>query len=85
MVRLLFLYYRIWLNPEAGNMNRILCSDWVLGRARWERLSPAFFPPFPLSLFLAKLVRSRLLDIGSFRSLFLSFFLSFSSAFLLTS
>ena len=74
MVCLLFLYYSIWLNPEAGNMKRIQCSDWLPGRARWARLSPAFLPPFSLSLFLAKFVRSRFLDIG----LFLSFSLSFS-------
>ena len=51
MVRLLFLYYSIWLNPEAGNMNRILCSDWLPGRARWARLSSTFPPPFPLLSF----------------------------------
>lgn len=74
MVCLLFLYYSIWLNPEAGNMKRIQCSDWLPGRARWARLSPAFLPPFSLSLFLAKFVRSRFLDIGLFLSFSLSFF-----------
>lgn len=73
MVRLLFLYYSIWQNPKAGKMKRILCSDWLPGRARWARLSSAFFPPLSLSLFLAKLVRSRLLDIGLFLSLSLFF------------
>ena len=76
MVCLLFLYYSIWLSPEAGNMSQILCSsDWLPGRARWARLSPAFFPSFSLSLFLTKFGRSRLLDIGLFLSLF--FFLRF--------
>ena len=54
MVRLLFLYYSTWLNPEARKMKRFLCSDWLPGRARWARFSPAFFPSFSLSLFLAK-------------------------------
>lgn len=54
MVRLLFLYYSIWLNPEARKMKRFLCSDWLPGRARWARFSPAFFPSFSLSPFLAK-------------------------------
>ena len=60
MVRLLFLYNITWLNPEAGNIKRILCSDWLPGRARWA----ALVPPFSVSLFLAKLVQSRLLNIG---------------------
>lgn len=54
MVRSLFLYYSIWLNPEARKMKRFLCSDWLPGRARWARFSPAFFPSFSLSLVLAK-------------------------------
>ena len=40
MVRLLFLYNITWLNPEAGNIKRILCSDWLPGRARWAALVP---------------------------------------------
>ena len=53
MVRLLFLYYSIWLNPEARKMKRFLCSDWLPGRVRWARFSPVFFPSFSLSFFLA--------------------------------
>ena len=38
----------IWLAPQAGKINRILCSDWLPERVRWPYLArwgfPALFP-----------------------------------------
>ena len=33
----------IWLAPRAGNMKRILCSDWLPERARWAYLTRSGF------------------------------------------
>ena len=35
-----------WLNPQAGKMKRILCSDWLPERARWAQLTYSGFPAF---------------------------------------
>ena len=39
-----FLAFMIWLNPRAGKMKRILCSDWLPERAEWAFLARSGFP-----------------------------------------
>ena len=64
----------IWLAPEAGKINPILCCDWLPELARWSYLDRSGLPAisrkrnFLESLItnplLTKLVRSRWLDIA---------------------
>ena len=34
------------LNPRAGKIRRILCSDWLPERLRWDHLARSGFPAF---------------------------------------
>ena len=36
----------MWLNPEAGNMKRIMLSDWLLEQAKWACLARSRFFAF---------------------------------------
>ena len=36
----------MWLNPEAGNMKRIMLSDWLLEQAKWAWLARSRFFAF---------------------------------------
>ena len=37
-------YLIIWLVPQAGKMQRILCTDWLPERARWAYLARSGLP-----------------------------------------
>ena len=65
----------IWLNPRAGKVKRILCSDWLSERARSAHLAgpSCVGPARKMSLFgyfinplLTKFVSSRWLNVGLF-------------------
>ena len=65
----------IWLNPRAGKVKRILCSDWLSERARSAHLAgpSCVGPARKISLFgyfinplLTKFVSSRWLNVGLF-------------------
>ena len=34
----------IWLNPREGKMKRVLCSDWLIDRARWLFIAGSGLP-----------------------------------------
>ena len=70
----------IWLNPRAGKVKRILCSDWLSERARSTHLAgpSCVGPARKISLFgyfinplLTKFVSSRWLSVGLFFFAFL--------------
>ena len=45
-IRLVYLVLSspiIWVNPRAGKVKRILCSDWLSERTRWTYLTSLGF------------------------------------------